>query len=155
AGRLSDPDVFQLPGLKRFDRVALQNREPGGEYILITEDAKWIHIHSDYAYSLMRYSDLFGIDIEAAGDLSRKADSPVFMFWLGESDDSFGFSYGFAGRLIRVFMAIDQHDDWRRRVVTIDLGTPLPGERSHTRVRDNSAYVFSLAKKLGVDTRYD
>jgi hypothetical protein len=155
AGRLSDPDVFQLLGLKRLHRFAIQNQVPGGEYILITEDAKWIHVHSDWGYSLVRYSDLFGMGIEAAGELSRKADSPVFMFWLGESDDSFSFSYGAAGRLMRAFVAIDQHDDWRRRVVTIDSGIPLPGERRHTRVRNNYAYMFSLAKKLGVETQYD
>ena len=112
--------------------------------IYLAHDGKWAHV-IDGLWYLLWNSRRFGRRVEQIA-----SEHDVFRCFLGDCDESYGYSYYRSGQLVRaVDVASPNFDDV---VVQRDFGEPLPEERAlGNLVGVHHPNLLGLARALGID----
>jgi hypothetical protein len=122
--------------------------EDSSRYVLVTEDREWVHILDDLSYSMWHTPSVH----EAIPHLSHEFD--IFMYTVGDADNSYEFAYYREGRLARRCVVDDTTWGQSEGVVVEDNGEPLPLELTGPRDSDNWMWMRSIAGSLGIDLRH-
>lgn len=111
--------------------------------VYVGQDEHWTLVADDWAYTLRH----------RCGErrLERGARwGEMFSFWVGDSDESYGFSHYVDGTLQRAYHV--DSPQFSDRIVVYEEGPPLPGESEALREKDGMVIVWVLAESLGIET---
>jgi hypothetical protein len=145
AGRYPDRDLLHAFGLGAYQPTTATVTRVG-RYTILANDGQWTVIADDWRYTLWHMPSTR----LAIAALAESCD--VFACSVGDSDHSFDFAYYRESRLVRNYVVSDP--DFRSRIVTENIGEPLPGESNAFEESDALAIVLGVAASLGIKTRY-
>lgn len=117
----------ELDDLALLDRLGVGGVEPVSAelelwdpHLFVIHDRDWVQVADNWRY-LLWHSRRFRARVDALA-----GSHELFTWWIGDADNSYGFSYHRDGRLVRERAG----DDDRRTPLrtTVDYGEPLSGE---------------------------
>lgn len=148
--KYSDEEILQQLGLQAYTLVEDENEKNNPVsakcYLFLTEDDNWTYLMDDWSYSLWHESGL----VEQLIRLSSEFD--VFTFYVGDSDDSFGFAYYRKGAVLRKYIVEDPY--YRGGETVLDVGPPFPIEKEALLKEDLFEKVMTIATSFGIKTDF-
>ena len=143
----TDSEVLEVLGLSHYRASALRDRTSSKE-VFITNAGEWTLVADDWAYTIWHADKVW----DAAGDrgLTRACGrwGSVFAFWVGDSDESYGFDLFADGQHRRSLLV--GSPSYTNRKVRRDEGMPLPGETAELYEKDAMIIVWAIAQMLGI-----
>jgi len=146
---LTNEAILDQLGLSDFKLIVdEQERENlGKRYLYLVRNEHWIMLMDDWLYTMWYNQEIR----EMIKLLSKKAD--IVTFFVGDSDESFGFSYFKQGKLIRQYEFDDLMPEELK--VVINIGAPFNMEQSALQIEDSFEKIMALAQSFGIDTSYN
>ena len=143
---MSDQEIRERMGLEHYLFIADEKEKnkgiEGKQYFFITEDSSWTYVMDDWYYSLWFEKGIRDRIKLLSGDFD------IFTFSVGDSDNSFDFSYLQKGEYLRQYVVEDP--TYKGGEVVINTGKPFPIEDQALAKQEPIDKVIMIAKSLGI-----
>jgi hypothetical protein len=143
----TDSEVLEVLRLSHYRASELRDRS-FRKQVFITNAGEWTLVADDWHYTIWHADNVW----DAAGDrgVTRACGrwGSVFAFWVGDSDESYGFDLFADGQHQRSLLV--ESPSYTDRKVRRDEGMPLPGETAELCEKDAMTIVWTIAQTLGI-----
>ena len=142
--KMSDEEILGQLGLSEYDLITSnEEREKGvlnKRYLFLVEDEKWTYLMDDWFYTLWHNEDIR----KRIQSLSKNFE--IFTCSVGDSDDSFDFTYFKQGKIIRQYIVEDPN--FKGGEVVRDIGKPFSIEKIALKKKAPYQKVMVIAKSF-------
>jgi hypothetical protein len=145
---LDDRELLDRLGLSAFQPATAEIECWHRNYLFVIRDREWAQIADNGCYELW-HSRAFRAHVAA---LARTHE--LFTWWIGDSDNSYGFAYHRDGQLVREREGQDDSGGRSPVLTTIDHGDSLPGEPQPWPEgvgAERPELLYAIAEALGIN----